>query len=344
VTQDWVVSQQRAPRGAIDRAALALSGLEMMRRYRDGELAAPPIAHLVGLAVTRVELGAVTAEMPVSPWLQWSRGLIPAAVLALFADTPLGSASQTVLAAGSIMTTAQMALTFHREVTPLDGCLFAEGWVGEEMPRNALRSHAMIRDSNGGLIAECNSLTTARTLPEQDPSDSADSGGAVLEPLCDTSDPYMRPTQGEVLPPDLLASLRGVDLIDGVASGMLPAPPLQRLVGLRPVSAHEGTTTWRMPASPWLCSLVAGELYGGATAMLAGMAALGTGETLVPAGAAAELQHLTVRFRSRAVPSAADLVAHGVVVRREGHLATVRARVIDGGGAVVATALAGLRV
>jgi acyl-coenzyme A thioesterase PaaI-like protein len=334
---DWVVGQQPAPAGAIDPAALALSGLEIMQRYRDGAMAAPPIAHLVGLTVTRVAFGTVTAEMPLSPWLQWSRGQIPAAVLALLADTPLGAACQTVLPAGSITTTAQLSLTFHRAVTPLNGRMVAEGWVGDAIPGNALRSHATIRDTAGELIAEGTSLTTARTLPEQI------SSAAAHEASCGTPDPYMLPAQGEVLPRSLLASLRGSDLIHGVARGVLPAPPLQRLLGARPVTAHEGASTWRMPASPWLCSVVPDELYGGATAMLAGMAVLGTGETLAPRGAAAELQHLTVRLRSRATPCG-DLVAHGAVVRRDGRLATVRARVIDGRRAVVATALAGLRV
>jgi len=62
------------------------------------------------------------------------------------------------------------------------------------------------------------------------------------------------------------------------------------------VDADAGKTTWKMPASGWLCSLIQGRLYGGAIAMLAGTAIDGTVQTTLPAGTAFAPVDLKVYF------------------------------------------------
>lgn len=52
-----------------DPAALALSGVERMRRTVRGDGAPPPIHHLTGLKPVEAGFGTSTFSMPVIPWL-----------------------------------------------------------------------------------------------------------------------------------------------------------------------------------------------------------------------------------------------------------------------------------
>jgi len=339
-TSDDCMVRRRPLRGApLDAAALALSGLEIMERYRDRRLPGPAVAHLTGLLITGAGPGTVTATMPLTHWLRWSRGQVPPPVLALLADTPLGAACQTLLPPGNLLATVQLTLAFPPLALDGDGALAAVGWAGKALPGNAMRSHVAITDG-ATAIAEGSALMVVRGAGA--PGGGA-SGGAAPAPAAqdgEMPDPYLCPPEGETLGPDALSRLRGLDLVAGVARGDLPAPPLQRLCGLRPTSAREGVSVWQMPAVPWLSIVVPGEVYGGATAMLTGMAALGTADTLAPAGIAAQMRQLTVRLRGRAVPDGSELVAHGTVLRRAGEELRVRVQAMDRRGNVVATARA----
>lgn len=345
-TEDWATRRLPIRGASLDAGALALTGLEIMERYRDGLLPGPPVAHLTGLRIADAGPGTVTATMPLSPWLRWSRGDVPAAALALLADTPLGAACQTLLPPGSLLATAQMALAFSGPLIAGDTAT-AVGDDVEEVSRHAMRSRVAISGA-GGAVARGTALMMVRAMAP--PESHGHLGRATPPPPAQPQageglpDAHPLPAAGEVLPRELVSRLSGLDLLRGLAAGELPAPPLQRLCGVRPTSVRQGASVWRMPAEPWLCSVIPGEVYGGATAMLTGMAALGTADTLAASGAAAELLQLTVRLRSRAAADGGELLAHGVVLRRLADDVDVRVQAIDRRGSVVATALATCRV
>ncbi len=78
---------------------------------------------------------------------------------------------------------------------------------------------------------------------------------------------------------DTVADRSGIDLWRGFVAGDLPPPPLHHLTGAMPVAVEEGTITWTMPASRWLCSPT-GFVEGGFLAYLADAATATASATL----------------------------------------------------------------
>jgi len=64
-------------------------------------------------------------------------------------------------------------------------------------------------------------------------------------------------------------ALSGVERMRLAARGQAPPPPIHHLTGLRPVEAGFGSSTFAMPATPWLQSQVPGLITGGVIAFLA---------------------------------------------------------------------------
>jgi uncharacterized protein (TIGR00369 family) len=158
------------------------------------------------------------------------------------------------------------------------------------------------------------------------------------EPSWPSPPPYLRPVQGGVVPQATWDRLSGLEVMQGHLSGEIPAPPLTYLTGLWPVAAAEGRMTWRMPASEWLCGPLQGQLYGGATAFLAGTAIDGAVQTTVPAGTAFAPVDLKVYFLRPVPPDGRLLLAESQIVHRGRTTAIATAEVRNADGKVVALA------
>ena len=109
------------------------------------------------------------------------------------------------------------------------------------------------------------------------------------------SPPALRTARRAGLIEQVIEQLRAQIVTGGWAIGSrIPTESeLAHLTGVRPVSAAAGSSEWVMPASEWLCSPVPGRLYGGATALIAGLAFEGSIQTTVPAGTAFATVDLT---------------------------------------------------
>jgi len=143
---------------------------------------------------------------------------------------------------------------------------------------------------------------------------------------------------GEVLSQEIWDGTDGLGVLQSLITGDLPAPPLAHFCGIAPVNAQAGATTWKMPASEWLCAPIQGRLYGGATAFLAGTAIDGAIQTTVPAGTAFAPVDLKVYFLRPVLPDGRDLVAQGAVMHRGRTVAIGTSQVFDANGKTVAVA------
>ena len=141
-----------------------------------------------------------------------------------------------------------------------------------------------------------------------------------------------------MLPQEIWDQRSGLEIMRALIAGELPAPPLHNLCGIVPFDAEDGRTRWTMPASEWLCTPVAGRLYGGATAFLAGTAIDGAVQTTVPAGTAFASVDLKVYFLRPVAPDGRDLVAEGAVIHRGRTVAIGTSEVFDADGKKVAVA------
>jgi uncharacterized protein (TIGR00369 family) len=318
---------------------VTLSGLDLLRDVLDGGLG-PPVRYLFGLAPASVEPGGVTFTMPVTDWLLFPQGVVSGATLGILVDAPLGCAVQTALPAATPFTTAEISLRFLRTVVPQSGTLTAKGRLIHAGKTTGV-SLVEVTDEAGRLVAvtstRCAILPRVQ-VPREVIEQALKNPPRRREPDWPSPHPYQRPAAGEVLPQEIWDGMDGLGVLRSLITGDLPAPPLAHFCGIAPVDAEAGTTTWKMPASEWLCAPVRGRLYGGAIAMLAGTAIDGTVQTTLPAGTAFGPVDLKVYFLRPVPPDGRDLVARGTVIHRGRSMAIGTSDVFDADGKKVAVA------
>ena len=318
---------------------VALSGLDLLHSVLEAGLG-PPIRYLSGLELTSVEPGGVTFTMPVTDWLLFPQGVVSGATLGILADAPLGCAVQTALPPATPFTTAEISFKFLRTVVPQSGTLTAKGRLIHAGKTTGV-SLVEVTDQTGHLVA----VTSTRCailprieVPWEVIEQALKNPPRLREPDWPSPHPYERPVAGQLLSQEIWDGTDGLGVLKSLIAGDLPAPPITRFCGIAPVHADEGTTTWKMPASEWLCAPVQGRLYGGAIAMLAGTAIDGTVQTTMPAGTAFAPVDLKLYFLRPVLPDGRDLVARGTVIHRGRSMVIGTSEVFDAGGKKVAVA------
>jgi uncharacterized protein (TIGR00369 family) len=137
-----------------DPADLAgLSGLEVMRRIRDGELPAAPIARLLRFHLHEVEEGR--AAFRGEPFFGAFNpiGSMHGGWYGTLLDSAMGCAVHTTLPPGRAYTTLEYKVTLLRAV-PLDaGPVLAEGWTVRTGRRTAAAEGRIVGEADGKLYA-----------------------------------------------------------------------------------------------------------------------------------------------------------------------------------------------
>lgn len=120
---------------------------------------------------------------------------------------------------------------------------------------------------------------------------------------------FEEPVRGSV-PPPWFSALPGIDRIRACSQGLLPLPPLLRLLGIRPAHVGPGSGTWTMPASAsFLTEAGALEIAAFVESALSGVAIT----TLAP-GMGAEPVTLAVNYFRPTRPQPGNLLARARVV------------------------------
>jgi uncharacterized protein (TIGR00369 family) len=327
--------RERPRGGLLDPRLLGLTGLERMRSLQGGEAPAPPVNRLTGAQSTEVGPGIATFAMPVTPWLLDPHGLVSLGTAGILADTALGCAIMTALPPGVAFTTGEISLNALRPITTASRQLVARGRLVHS-GRSLGLSDVHIEDGAGRLVV----YGTSRCIlfpPREPPPSPPASPARAQEQAVDSPDPYLRDPAGAPIPQAAWADRSGLEILQALARDELPAPPLSSLTGLRLMEAADGTTTFSLPASGWLCN-PAGTVQGGVLAMLVD-AALGMAvQTTAPAGTAIASLDLKVNLLRPAPPDGRDLVARANVVHRGRTLAVAHGEVTDADGRRVALA------
>jgi uncharacterized protein (TIGR00369 family) len=132
--------------------ALQLDGRTAMERVMRGELAPPPMATLLGFAVTEIDHGRVVMEMHPGEHLLNPIGSVHGGAITTLLDSAMGCAVHTTLAAGTGYATTDLQVRFVRPV-PSDGPrLRCEGEVVHRGSR-LVTAEGRITDSTGRLYA-----------------------------------------------------------------------------------------------------------------------------------------------------------------------------------------------
>lgn len=317
------------------RIFLGLSGLDQIRAFLKGLAPPPPISHLTGLRPTEVGPGTCTFVMPSTPGLLSPPGWMQLGTLAMLADSSLGCAVQTALPPATPYTTAEMSLSAVRPVGAESGTLVARGRL-IHAGRSLGLSEVTIEDGEGRVVAHGTSRCFLFPPVAPPPSDPP-SLDPVPAPGYDSPDPHARPGEGEIVPQDVHDRLSGLQVLQAFLAGELPAPPIYHLTGLRPTEAGEGTATFAMPASEWLCSPLS-KVQGGAVALVAETSLITAVQTTVPAATSYAPLDLKVNFLRPVSADGRDLVSRGRVIHRGRTIAIANSEVVDGEGKRVAVA------
>jgi uncharacterized protein (TIGR00369 family) len=147
-------------------ASRTMSGLDLLTAIAEGRLPAPPVLATTG--ITAVDFGdgyAVFALEP-QPWHYNPIGSVHGGILSTLADSALGCAVHTRLAAGTGYTSLDLQIRFTRTVTVDSGPLRCEGRV-VTLGRRAATAESTITDSAGRVMAHA---TTTCLLLEGTPS------------------------------------------------------------------------------------------------------------------------------------------------------------------------------
>jgi acyl-coenzyme A thioesterase PaaI-like protein len=148
-------------RGVIPEAWFSsLPGIERAHGLRQGLIARPPLARLLGLSVTQVSPGAATMMLRSSPWLD-----VGAAMDTLIlGEVALSTAVLTGAPAGTDVRTASLSVTQFRPPT-FDAYLIAHARTLTSAPRFTF-AEVTIEDDRGRAVARA---TGAALVHPRDP-------------------------------------------------------------------------------------------------------------------------------------------------------------------------------
>ncbi|MDG4798542.1 PaaI family thioesterase [Micromonospora sp. WMMD1082] len=132
------------------------SGLELIRAMIGGELAAPPVMHLIDMARMEADEGRVVVELEPQEFHYNPLGTVHGGVISTLLDTAAGCAVHTTLPVGVGYTSLDLNVKFLRPVTVDSGTLRCEGTVLQRGRRTAL-AEARLTDGRSRLVAHATS-------------------------------------------------------------------------------------------------------------------------------------------------------------------------------------------
>ncbi|MFB9177353.1 PaaI family thioesterase [Dactylosporangium sucinum] len=132
------------------------SGLELLQAMGRGELAAPPIMHLLGSGRLEAEHGRVVVTLEPQEYHYNPLGSVHGGVLATLLDTAAACAVHSTLPAGVGYTSLDLTTKFLRPAAIASGLLTCEGTVISKGRRTAL-AQSQITDARGSLVAHATS-------------------------------------------------------------------------------------------------------------------------------------------------------------------------------------------
>lgn len=308
---------------------------EQMRPFIERRVPLPPIHHLTGLMPVEAGPGTSIWAMPASPWWQSAAGLFPGGALAVVADAALGGAIYNALPNETILATSEISMNFLRPATPDSERLTATGSLIHAGSRQGL-SEGRVEDVRGRLLAHGTSRCVLRPLPF-DPPEPPDFLPPVESFNYQLPDPYLRPTEGTVIPQKEWDAISGLELAQSWVKGERATPPVCQLFGWRLLDVDEGTSTWSMPASEWFCTGF-GTFYGGIIALFVDVGIITAVTTTLSPRTSFGTLDLKINFLRPVTPNGRELRGQARVIHRGRTITVTTAQIEDSEGKRVAMA------
>jgi uncharacterized protein (TIGR00369 family) len=124
--------------------------LDVFRAMVAGDVEPPPVAKLVGFAMTDVEAGRAVFEMDVGPQHSSPLGTVHGGIVCDLVDAAMGCSHASLLDEGETFTTLELKINFMKPVW--QGHLVAEGKV-IKAGRTIGLVEGRVTDESGSLVA-----------------------------------------------------------------------------------------------------------------------------------------------------------------------------------------------
>ncbi len=148
------------------RDALSISGLDYLRGIRDGKIAPPPAAVMIGYQLYEIDQGCVIFELEPAEYHYNPFASVHGGIISTVLDSAMTSAVLTTLPAGVGCSTIEMKVNFVRPITRRTGVLRIEGKVIHGGSRIAI-AEGRVTDARDKLCAfAVNTCMIFRMKPE----------------------------------------------------------------------------------------------------------------------------------------------------------------------------------
>jgi uncharacterized protein (TIGR00369 family) len=137
---------------------------------------------------------------------------------------------------------------------------------------------------------------------------------------------------------DLIGRRTGLELLQGMADGSLPSPPIMELIDLATLQAEFGSVTVQLDPQEFHYNPL-GTMHGGVISTLLDTAAACSVHSTLPAGVGYTSLDLNVKFLRPITLSSGRLTCTGSVLQSGRRTALAEARLTDGSGRLVAQAM-----
>nr|WP_221377994.1 PaaI family thioesterase [Actinoplanes polyasparticus] len=137
---------------------------------------------------------------------------------------------------------------------------------------------------------------------------------------------------------DLIGRRTGLELLQGMADGSLPAPPIMQLIDLAAMRVEHGSVTLLLDPQEFHYNPL-GSMHGGVISTLLDTAAACSVHSTLPAGVGYTSLDLNVKFLRPITLASGRLTCTGSVLQSGRRTALAEARLSDGSGRLVAQAM-----
>ncbi|WP_329620738.1 PaaI family thioesterase [Streptomyces sp. NBC_01255] len=148
------------------------TGLTYLRGLISGDIVAPPVAQVLGIAVVKADPGTVQFTMPVKNFFTNHLGLLAGGILSTLIDSALGCAILSAIPEDKDIVTLDLNVDFLRPVREASGLITVDAEV-VHIGRNRGLASCQVVDSEGRLCAVGKSSCLVRSKAPTAPSPAA---------------------------------------------------------------------------------------------------------------------------------------------------------------------------
>ena len=165
----------------------------------------------------------------------------------------------------------------------------------------------------------------------------ADRFGAEREKTVSWYDPMTTAAMAMAMAMAMAGTMSGRHFLEGIRDGLIPAPPIAKLMSLSIQEVGEGRVVFTCAPDESLYNPI-GLVHGGLICTLADTVIGCAVHSLLEAGVAYTSIDLTVNYLRPVLADGKALRATGVVTKSGRRVAFANAEIVDGAGKIVATA------